>query len=344
MIELAGQYSDGRSAARHDARLRLGEEGRVELHAGDERRVFVLAQLQISERLGNTPRRIQLPGGSQFESGDNDALDRWLATQGRRGGEHWVHRLERRWRWAVAALLLCVALIGGGIRWGIPAAAEHVALSLPAEVNASIGAGTLRVLDETFVGPSELPPARRRALREAFAVLAADYPQENLRLHFRAGERLGANAFALPDGSIVVTDELVALAERHMADRDRAEADREVLAVLAHEIGHVIRRHGLRGVLQNAGVATLLAALLGDIASVAALGATLPTALVHAGYSREFEREADAFALALLDRHGLRREHFASILRKLGETAGDDHSFFATHPRTAERLESIDGH
>jgi len=338
VIELAGQYSDGRSAALRAARLRLGEESRVELLCGDEPRIFVLAQLQISERLGNTPRRIRLPGGGQFESADNDALDQWLAAQGRRGGEHWVHRLERRWRWALAALLISVALLGGGIWWGIPAAAERIALSLPAEVNASIGAGTLRLLDEALVGPSELPPARRRALREAFAALAVDHPEEHLRLHFRAGERLGANAFALPDGSIVVTDELVAL-----ADRDPAEADAEVLAVLAHEIGHVIRRHGLRGVLQNAGVVTLLAALLGDVGSVTALAATLPTALVHASYSRDFEREADAFALALMDRHGLPRERFASILRKLGEVAGDDHSFLASHPPTTERLQIIGG-
>lgn len=49
--------------------------------------------------------------------------------------------------------------------------------------------------------------------------------------------QIGANAFALPDGTLVVTDELVELA---------GDNDDEVLAVLAHELGHIHERHGLR--------------------------------------------------------------------------------------------------
>lgn len=334
MSRLHGHYSDGHSAARHPATLALGDEGRLDLRVGERVQTWLLPQISISTRVGNTPRRLALPDGGQFETRDNDALDRWLARQ--RGGreQHWIHRLERRWHWALAALLLCVALIGGGVWWGIPAAAKRIALALPPAANAAIGQGSLEIMDRVMLEPSELAPARQFVLRHKFRELAGDYAALDLVLHFRAGGKLGANAFALPDGGIIVTDELVAL----------AGDDAEVLAVLAHEIGHVDRRHGLRTLLQNSGVALLVAGLLGDLGSITALAAGLPTALVHAGYSRDFEREADAFAAELLRARGIDTRHLASILQKLGDAAGEDHSFFSTHPLSSERLRLIEPH
>ena len=49
------------------------------------------------------------------------------------------------------------------------------------------------------------------------------------QLEFRHGGYIDANAFALPSGIIVMTDELVEL----------AKSDDELISVLAHEIGHV---------------------------------------------------------------------------------------------------------
>lgn len=328
MSQLNGHFSDGRSAALQPAILSLGDDGRLDLQVGELRQTWLLPQLRITARLGNTPRRITTPDGGHFETRDNDALDRWLAGQRRGREQHWVHRLEQRWHWAIAALLLCVCLIGGGVWWGIPWSAKRIALALPPEVNAVIAQGTLEVLDRTFFDVSELPEPRREALRERFAPLAADHPELNLTLNFRGDGRVGPNAFALPDGQIVVTDALVEL----------AEVDEEILAVLAHEIGHVKQRHGLRMVLQSSGVAALVAGLLGDLGSITAVASGLPTALVHASYSRDFEREADAFAVQMMRRHDLTLAHMASILRKLGEVAGEDHSFFASHPHTSERI------
>ena len=86
---------------------------------------------------------------------------------------------------------------------------------------------------------------------------------------------MGANAFALPNGTIVVTDDLVKLAEH----------DDELVAVLAHEIGHVVSRHALRRVLQDSGVMLLVAGITGDIVSISSLAAALPTLLIEAKYS-----------------------------------------------------------
>ena len=67
------------------------------------------------------------------------------------------------------------------------------------------------------------------------------------RIEFRKS-RIGPNAFALPGGSIVITDELVAL-----VDGDAAV----VTGVLGHELGHVRHRDGMRMLLQASAVGVL---------------------------------------------------------------------------------------
>jgi predicted Zn-dependent protease len=91
----------------------------------------------------------------------------------------------------------------------------------------------------------------------------------------------------------------------------------EITAVLAHEVGHVRLRHGLRTLLQGAGLAALISTLAGDAAAITSIAVTLPTVLLQSGYSREFEDEADTFALARLKEIGISPRAFADILDRL---------------------------
>ena len=89
---------------------------------------------------------------------------------------------------------------------------------------------------------------------------------------------------ALPSGTLIVTDAFVMLAAN----------DDEIVSVLAHEAGHVEHHHGLRLVFQNSVVALVITWLVGDVST---LLAAAPTALLQAKYSRDFERDADAYAV-----------------------------------------------
>jgi predicted Zn-dependent protease len=147
------------------------------------------------------------------------------------------------------------------------------------------------------------------------------------------------NAFALPGGTIVVTDEMVAA----------VGSDDELLAVLAHEIGHVRGRHAMRLVLRSSGLAVLLTALAGDAVGVTFLAVALPTMLLQSGYSRQFEAEADDYAFAHMKRHGVSPQAFADVMRRLeketGGTLDDDAMmrYLGTHPATAERIRRAEG-
>src|SRR5205085_7931626 len=116
-------------------------------------------------------------------------------------------------------------------------------------------------------------------------------------------------------------------------------------AVLAHEVGHVRHRHGLRTGLQAAGLAALAAAALGDAGSVTSLAVGLPTALLQSGYSRAFETEADDYAFARLKQIGVSPRAFAAamtLLEKAQAGAGGGRGamdYFSTHPATGKRIE-----
>lgn len=59
--------------------------------------------------------------------------------------------------------------------------------------------------------------------------LIADHPHLQLRVIFRSNEDNSPNVFALPDGTLIFTDAMVLMAKE----------DDELLAIAAHEVGHV---------------------------------------------------------------------------------------------------------
>src|SRR5690606_9814722 len=153
-----------------------------------------LETVEISSRLGNTPRMLRFADGGSFETADNAAVDRLL------GGRNLAHRLESRLRYVLLGVLVTVLFVWGGVRYGIPALAEGVAFALPESVSRQVGQGVLELLDEQILFPSELPAPEQARLRARFAPLLARAGVP-IRLEFRkAAAQIGANAFALPSG------------------------------------------------------------------------------------------------------------------------------------------------
>jgi Zn-dependent protease with chaperone function len=153
-------------------------------------------------------------------------------------------------------------------------------------------------------------------------------------MEFRAGGQIGANALALPGGILVFTDEIVALAQH----------DDELVAVAAHELGHVRHRHVLRQILASTGVLVVGQVVLGDVSGILDLAGGLPAILLQSGYSRDMESEADAHALAMLERACLPPRRFSDLLGRLDAAHGGELkaiTLFSSHPDTRERLRNF---
>lgn len=347
-LSVQAQYFDGRSAKAHAVTLTL-EGTTLRLRGETVTREDDIATLRVSEPMGAAPRLVSYPDGAHCEVRDHAGMARMLAAT--RYEDSWVVRIQNRWRWAAAAIAVTVISVFAGYRWGLPAASEFIAFNMPEKVLAQLGSGTLTMLDRGFFAPSKLPQARQQELAEAFARLVTpDGAPPRYTLHFRDGGPVGANALALPDGTIVITDQLIKLAVHN----------EEVLAVLAHELGHIHRRHSLRMLIQGSIVAFVVSWYIGDVSSVAA-GA--PTLLLQARYSREHELEADAYGAAMLKANGISPRRLADMLAKLeaahrkkfekseqpeppqddAKTArrGSIGDYLASHPATRERIEAL---
>lgn len=333
---IAGRYFDGRSSAPADATLEFGPEGTVRVHGLPAPVAAPILEVEISDRIGSVARRISFPDGGVFETHDNDAVDAALDAArhivGLHHGSGLVHWLESRWPVAVGSLAGVVLISVAFLLWGVPAIANWAAEVMPASMDRAIGAGTLDVLDRAAFEPSELPPGRQRELEAEFTRMTSPLDDgHEYQLELRHGGALGANAFALPSGIVVMTDELVEL----------SKSDDELRAVLAHEIGHVRGRHALRHLLQAAGVTAIATALLGDVSSISGILSAAP-ALLDAKNSRDFETEADNFARQWLKENHVEESSFDAILCRLtkeeGADAGKkDFDFFSTHPATGKR-------
>jgi predicted Zn-dependent protease len=180
------------------------------------------------------------------------------------------------------------------------------------------------------LAPSELSASRADELSGLYE---GWWWTEGTRLHFRKGGALGANALALPGGTIIVTDELAALI-RH---------DGEFAAVAAHEVGHVMLNHSMRNLVQVAGAGLVLGWILGDLSAVTdvvLVGA--PTVLQQLSYSRRFENEADQYSLVFLQQAGYSAACFAGLLEKLGEAhdIGEQRfpDYMSSHPNMGARV------
>jgi Zn-dependent protease with chaperone function len=324
-MKAAATYYDGRTSTPHA--VSVGVDAGIVHVRGEGIELAVPAdRVRLEARLGGLPRRLELPDGASCLI--DAAFDLpGLGEDGSARVERWVNELELRWGVAVGAALAILVFLWGGIALGVPLAARVVASRLPPAVDAQMGAQALATLDRLALEPSALPDARRAALAGRFETLAGLAGGAYV-LEFRKSPAVGPNAFALPGGTVVVLDELVAAA-RH---------DDEIASVLAHEIGHVHGRHTLRHVLQTSAAAVIVAAVVGDVLSMSSYAAALPAFLLEARYSRDFEREADVFGLALLDRAGIDRGHFVRFLARLeAEHPSGVPGFLSTHPRADER-------
>jgi len=341
MIEIRGQLYDGKTSARVGAVCRVYDNGAVHLDRSDTgRRVASFTGIEavrFSPRLANTPRYLNFAGGMQFETEDNEAVDRVLKGFRRRSGLDFVHLLESKKRYVLAALAAMVLFIALFIRYGVPATARTIAFHLPARASQIAAEQTLSTLDKAVFRPSELDPAFREGLEAYFQPLISAHSPHSFRVVFRKSDRIGPNAFALPDGTIVFTDKMV----------EMAEDDDELLAVLAHEAGHVVHRHGMRRLIQDSLLAFALMAVTGDVSGTSELFYAMPIMLTELAYSRQFEREADQYALNYMKSNNIETVHFARLMRRIDQwrqnrRGGRLPSYLSTHPATEKRLRRFD--
>ena len=328
-MRTAAGYYDGQTAGAERVALELvGRSLKFEL-AGATQWVELDATTVV-EPVGTGPWIVELADGASLKITDANFGEKLAIESGSLG---FVRMLEGAWHWALVSLVVAIVATWAALTYGVPALATTVAFALPDNVSAALSDEGLGVMDDMLFDQSELPAETTERVTRLFDDIKVTNPEFlPYRLEFRAS-RIGPNAFAVPGGIVVMTDELVEL----------AESDAEIMAVLAHEVGHLYGRHSLRILLQNSVSALLIAGLTGDISNITALSAAIPTVLMQAKYSRDFEREADEFAFDYLETRGVSTDALSGLLLRLEQSESDNGDEFpawlSSHPPSRERVD-----
>lgn len=350
---LPGLWFDGRSSRAQPVRVTLQPGGRrpsLHLQPDDaQQAALVLQHDEVGWPEAWSARRappkvvVDLRAHGSLEIADVAGWQAALRAAGH--AAPLAQRMQTRWSAFLVVLVVAAAGLFAFYRWGTPWAATQLTRQVPLAWETELSQRGLADLDAGWLKPSKLPPARQAELRARFDALAGQV-QPALRryrayapalsLQFRAG--LGANAFALPGGTVVLTDGMVEAAAKHGLPDDA------LVGVLAHEIGHVMHRHTTRMVVEQGVLNVGLGLALGDISTVVSTGASLLTGLA---YRRGHETEADCFAAALMRQADLPTQPMAQLLLRVDAEAGRQAEgsswtrFLSSHPETPQRARDL---
>lgn len=143
------------------------------------------------------------------------------------------------------------------------------------------------------------------------------------------------NAFALPGGPVFITTALL----------ERLDTEDEVAGVVAHEIVHVLARHGAQRLAKNELTNGLVGAVgVASGSADAAQTAAVIGQLVNMSYGREDELQADTLGVCLMIDAGYDPAAMIEVMRVLAEASGGEAppEFFSTHPSPDNRIQQIE--
>lgn len=226
--------------------------------------------------------------------------------------------------------LIFASIIYFAFSYGTDFLSRVIADVIPSELQKQIGESTLQSMDVQNFDPSSLSLHTQNKIRQQFYQLIHK-DSSNIKLVFRNANY--PNAFALPGNIIVILDSLILLSKDTTNYSD-------VLGVLAHETGHLKYKHSLRLMIKAGLTGVIIGYLIGDVSSMVA---SITHQLLSLSFSRQFEEEADNYAIELLKKNNISTYLLANLLEKISSKSNSEQlpEFLSTHPVTSERIKKL---
>ena len=323
MQRIPGRYHNAGESHYRQAIALLSDNDQLQWLATDsDQLIEQCSRLECTQEpvIPGLPAELITPSGARFIP--DDSTYRWSK------GSTFLPWLESHLAGVLLALLVIPAVLWLTFTQGIPATARWAAPWVPDVALSESSQASLKALRWSMPA-SELPEDEQARIIQLWqqARAQAGLP-ERYSLVFMGGMQV--NAFALPDGTLVLLDALV---ERL--------SDEQILAVLFHEAGHVDLRHGAQIMIKTSLGAALYSIMLADIEGLGEIILGGGTALAETAFNREMEHEADDYALTMLPKAGISPAVFGDALSAI---AGDESmpellQWLSTHPDTQARIQ-----
>jgi Zn-dependent protease with chaperone function len=328
IVEGAAVYFDGQSARKRAVELRLRDQLDI-IEDGRVAEIWVYADIR---RADSGAGGLRLRSLAARELARLDVADAALAkalvqrcplldeASASGGGL----RTVLMWSFAAALSIVLMAV------YGVPYAADRITPLVPLSLEQRLGEAAANQVQAVLGKKVCVRPEGEAALRKLIEKLTA---QGRLQTPIDAKvlESRVTNAFALPGGRVFVLSGLL----------DKAENVDELAGVLAHELGHVAHRDGLRMMIASGGTGFLFGLLFGDVSGSGAV-IIAGKALVSSAHSRDAEAKADAFAAEIMLGLGRSPRPLGEfLLRMTGRQQGGMVALLASHPLTQDRLAAL---
>jgi hypothetical protein len=326
-IEGEAIYFDGLSAQRHAARVRLGDQ--LNVFEGEARLdAWPYPDIRRADGAGGSLRLRSVAARelARIDIADEAVAEAVAARCPSLDEDRGKGGLAKILFWSLAAAV-SIALMA---IYGAPLAADRLTPMIPYSAEQKLGDVAANQVAMIFGKRACTGASGLAALRKLTSVLAAE---GDVPIHVEPAvlNTSVPNAFALPGGRVFVLRGLL----------DKAQSVDEVAGVLAHELGHVVHRDGLRQMIASGGTGFLFGLLLGDVSGSGAVIIAGRT-LVSSAYSREAEANADAFAAKVLRGLGRSPRPLGEfLLRMTGEQKDGVIALLASHPLTQDRLAAL---
>lgn len=254
---------------------------------------------------------------------DKAFITEFLTILDRKGHVGWYHKLlHKSFAFYVAATVALIALSVLGYIYVVPFIAEKSVSLIPDSFDRYISQSFVT----DFLYKNEVNPEKTKLLNK----FAAEIDFENSKtLTFTVVNSSIVNAFALPDGNIVVFSGLL----------NRMESFDELAGLLAHEVVHVNERHGMKMLMRNLAGYIFISLIFSDVNGIMAIISENAHNLQSLSYSRRFEREADEKGAQLLIQNQLNPKGMLRLFERL-ESTTDKFTipeFMSSHPLTPHR-------
>jgi predicted Zn-dependent protease len=333
-------YLDGRTPVRRAARVTIGASG-LEIVLTETGTAFRWPLDEVRQTQGfYAGEQIRLEHGRDLTEAllirDLAFLSALRTTVPQAaGGFHDPARRRFRVALTLAAGLATVALGAALYLWGIPMLATVAAARVPVSWEVALGEAAVSQLAP--VSKRCQDPERQRRVDEVAGVLLRSLQDSRYPFQVTVVDHPMVNAFAAPGGFIVVFRGLL----------ERTENAEELAGVLAHEIQHVLHRDATRAILRRASTGILVAAVVGDVSGVMALGIESAQMLNDLRHGREAEHDADRDGMRMLHAASVNPEGMLSFFRSIKKLEGTGPSvprYLSTHPTPDDRLQALAAH
>lgn len=325
-------YLDGKTAAPHSVRARFSNEELVlrDVDSGRDiarwpaKAIKVLDEVYKDRPVRLAPSR---KSDERLTISDASILDELRTYAPRsRWRDYRRKNVGKRMAFWGSGVVAAIAFF----LFGIPLLAEPIASVVPLSWEKKLGKAASTQISALLQNPKVCRNSAGQAALNRLVQRLGGAKKSRYTFTVKVLDHKLVNAFAAPGGYIVIFRGLI----------DKAKTPEEVAGVLAHEIGHVIERHGTEGVIKAAGTSLLFSLLIGNLGGIESSVADYSGKLITLSHTRRAEREADRIGIEILNKTNIRGAGFVAFFQRVQgkESRSTLTDYFSSHPSSRSRI------